>query len=418
MIALYCKGFYLVDSLGYLLQADNLATNGSWYAEDWNRPLLIDYFSIRPPLYAIFIMVMRLLSHSIIPILIVQNAISITTCWMVYRFVLKQGFTSPLVHWLCRFSMLLYPAQMIHANFVMTEIIFQFWLAAILISLTDFRKQPTYARSILLAVLLCLCILTKPVSLFIPFLAWVFMMIYIVKKKSSVRLFLPQLLVLLTFHGVCIQNQHATGYYHYSSIKSINQLKYNARYTLIAAKGELYADSVITSVMQKADFAVDYESRLRIMNDAANSIIMQYPFSFAKVYGRGLMAYFLDPGRFDMFHFFALEEEGTLGLMHELHTRGLPAIRDYIQKAPIIILLLLAVSFLWNCVVIGMLIYFAWATEPVALRILVLSMILYIALATGPVGVSRYRIPVFPFILTGVLGAAHTFSVRKQSSHA
>lgn len=48
--ALFFKQYYLIDSYGYLLQADNLVNHGAWYAEDWNMPVLVDYFSIRPPL--------------------------------------------------------------------------------------------------------------------------------------------------------------------------------------------------------------------------------------------------------------------------------------------------------------------------------------------------------------------------------
>jgi hypothetical protein len=44
------------------------------------------------------------------------------------------------------------------------------------------------------------------------------------------------------------------------------------------------------------------------------------------VYVKGVVAFFIDPGRFDMFHFFALEKKGTLGLMHETQTRGASAI--------------------------------------------------------------------------------------------
>ena len=417
-VALYCRGFYLIDSYGYSMQADNLFAFGTWYAEDWNAPLLVDYFSIRPPLYALLIGCFRLLSDSIIPVLLVQNILSITTCWLVYSFALKMGFTSRITQRMIVLAVLFYPAQAIHANFVMTEILFQFWLTAMLITVYHFSEQPTWHKSFLLAIILSLCLLTKPVSLFIPFIVWGFMSWIVWKKQSMIRVIVPQLLVVLTFHGICLQNQHATGYYHYSSIKSINQLKYNARYTLIAARGEAYADSTVAAIMQQANTASNYGERLTIMNTAANHILVQYPVACCKVYIKGMIAFCIDPGRFDLFHFFAIEEKGTLGLMHEMQTKGITAIGDYMQRAPLAVLFLLLTSLLWNSIVVFLFLYFLFTTQNRMLRNLVFVFLAYVALATGPVGVSRYRVPVFPFILVSVLGAAEYLSKSKKTNHA
>ncbi|MES2561057.1 MAG: hypothetical protein V4590_15040 [Bacteroidota bacterium] len=418
-VALHIQGFYLIDSYGYAMQADNMIANGSWYAEDWNAPLLVDYFSIRPPLYAALIVLFRLFSASVIPLLFLQNIISISSCWMVYRFGVRQGFDSKITRRLFIAAVVLYPAQMIHANFVMTEIVFQFWLVCILITLYNFTQGPTRKGSLSIAVLLALCLLTKPVSLFLPLIVWTFMLWFSIKQKTSWRLLAPQLLVVLTFQGICLQNQHATGYYHYSSIKSINQLKYNARYALIAANGEEYADSTVAAIMKQANAATDYGERLRIMNDEANNIIFNNPIAFAKVYAKGVVAFCIDPGRFDVFHFFAIEEKGTLGLMHEMQTKGMSALGEYMQKAPVGVLLLLLLSLLWNITVVCLFGYGIVRMHNQTLRNMVFVLVAYIALATGPVGVSRYRVPVFPFLLIGVLCASHIIAQRKSSfNHA
>ncbi|MES2778326.1 MAG: glycosyltransferase family 39 protein [Bacteroidota bacterium] len=417
-VALSVKGFYLIDSYGYAMQADNMLANGSWYAEDWNAPLLVDYFSIRPPLYATLIVFFRLFSDSIIPLLVLQNIISIVTCWMIYSFVVRNGFGSKTTKRMLIIAVILYPAQMIHANFVMTEIVFQFWLVSVFLTLYAFAQQPTWKSSLILSVLLSVCLLTKPVSLFLPVIVCGFMLWFVFKKQSRWQLMIPQLLVVFMFHGICLQNQHATGYYHYSSIKNINQLKYNARYTLIAARGEEYADSTVAAVMQQANAATNYGERLNIMNDKANAIIFQYPVAFAKVYAKGVVAYFVDPGRFDVFHFFNIEEKGTLGLMHEMQTQGVSAIQTYIEKAPVSVLFLLLMSLLWNCCVVFLFLYFLFTTQNHTLRNILFVLVAYIGLATGPVGVSRYRVPVFPFLLIGVLCASYTYIQRKELANA
>jgi hypothetical protein len=416
--ALHFKGFYLIDSFGYTMQADNMVANGAWYAEDWKAPLLVDYFSIRPPLYAWLIVCCRLVSDSIFPLLLLQNMISIYTCWLAYRFVVQQGFASKTTERMLIVGVALYPAQMIHANFVMTEIVFQLWLTGLLITLYNFTQLPNLKRSILLSVLLALCLLTKPVSLFLPFIVWGFMLWVLFTKRYPMQLLVPQLLVLLSFHLICLQNRHATGYYHYSSIKSINQLKYNARYTLINAKGEVYADSAIAAVMRQANAASGYGERLHIMDRHATQIILNNPVAFAKIYTKGVVAFLLDPGRFDVFHFFAIEEKGTPGLMLEMQTKGTSAIGAYIQKAPVAVLFVLLLSLLWNIAVCVMLLYFTITARNHTLRNMILILVAYVALATGPVGVSRYRVPVFPFLLIGVMCASHTFVHRKFEHHA
>ena len=416
-VALYIRGFYLIDSYGYAMQADNMIANGSWYAENWNAPLLVDYFSIRPPLYAWLLVVLRLFSTSDIPLIVLQKVISIVTCWRVYSFVCKNGFSNKTTQRVYCIALLLYPSQMVHANFVMTEIVFQFLLVSVFLQLYNFTQQPTWRGSLMLSALLVLCLLTKPVSLFLPVIVWGFMLWFVFKKQGVWQLMAPQLLVILAFHCICLQNQHATGYYHYSSIKSINQLKYNARYTLIAAKGEAYADSVIADVMQQANAATDYEQRLTIMNNNANEIIFSHPMAFATVYAKGVIAFFVDPGRFDLFHFFGIEEKGTLGLMHEMQTKGMRAVGEYMQKAPVTVLFLLLLSLVWNITVVCMFIYFLFTVNNSTLRNLVFVFISVIALATGPVGVSRYRVPVFPFLLMGVLCASHAIVHRKSMHH-
>jgi hypothetical protein len=413
--ACYFKGIYLVDSYGYLMQADNMRASGSWYAEDWNAPLLVDYFSIRPPLYAWMIVAFSTIWNNIFLVLMIQNLLSILNCWLVYDFVKKHSGETGKIQRLMILCLVLYPAQMIHANFVMTEIVFQTLLLLLFFSILKFIEKPSWKRSITIAVLLSVCLLTKPVSLFLPFVVLIGIGITIPKHISNLKYILSLLIVGLTLHGICLQNKHATGYYHYSSIKNINQLKYNARYTLVNAKGEVYADSVIAACMREANKKENYGDRLQLMDATATTIITAYPLSFLKVYLKGVAAFFIDPGRFDVYQYAAIEEKGTVGLMYEIQTRGTAAVMDYLKDAPVFVLLILALNFCWNILVAGCFLYYMLNRKfSFKVRILLFLMVCYIAAATGPVGVSRYRVPVYPLLCIGVLfGLPERKSVRQ-----
>lgn len=419
LAAYFLKGIYLIDSYGYLMQAENIKAYGTWYAETWNAPLLIDYFSIRPPLYAWFINSIGLFSNSKYLVLFVQNILSIFNCWLIYTIVKKRGATTETSYLFMIAALLFYPAQLIHANFVMTEILFQSFLLLLFINTLNFLELPNWKNSWYITLLLSVCLLTKPISLFLPLIVLGFMLWPIFHNKGKWFLATPLLLVCIVFHCICLQNKHATGYYHYSSIKSINQLKYNARYTLVNAKGEAYADSLMTLYMQQANSYKSYEQRLQFMDAKALEILYQYPIEFIQLYTKGMVAFFLDPGRFDVYHFFAIEEKGTLGLMYEIQTKGFSAFIPYIKQSPLLILLFLALNFCWNVFVFVCLIKFIFARNVVLpFRLLVFMFVFYIAAATGPVGVSRYRVPVYPFLLMSVLFVSQKFMVRNTLHNA
>jgi hypothetical protein len=419
LAACYFKGIYLVDSYGYLMQADNIKAYGTWYAEDWNAPLLIDYFSIRPPLYAWLIIGLRFVSGNVFLVLVIQNLLSIFNCWSTYKFVRGKASDSKKTQVVMYACLLFYPAQMMHANFVMTEIVFQTFLLLLFLNTLAFAERPDWKSSIVISILLSLCLLTKPVSLFLPFIVLGFMIFGIIKQKQKWAFVAPFLLVALTFHIVCYQNEHATNYYHYSSIKSINHLKYNAKYTLVNARGEPYADSVISVCMQQANNIGNYGERLQYMDAQANEIILEYPLAFARLYAKGVIAFFIDPGRFDAYHFFDIEEKNQPGLMHQIQINGLSAITTYLKQLPVLILILLASNLCWNILVLGALFYFLISkTIPSEFRILLFVFVFYIAAATGPVGVSRYRVPVYPMLMIGVMFAYSTFAGSKKRIHA
>lgn len=412
LLAQYFQGFYLIDSYGYLMQAENLQFYHTWYAENWNAPLLIDYFSIRPPLYATVIL---LLNNQVIPLLILQNTLSILSICLAYQFSHKHIPHNRFSNVLIIAAVVCYPAQMIHANLVMTEILFQCCVLLLFTSSYYFLTKPTLTNATVISILLSLGLLLKPISLFFTVMVFVWLIWRCVFQKTPVSYLLIIILPLLTFHCINKQNKHATGHYHYSSITSINNLKYNARYTLIATYNENIADSIIQNTMSIAAGKLIYKERLQTMDSAALAILIANPISASITWAKGVIAFFIDPGRFDVFHFFRIETKGRPGLMHEMQTKGITAIEPYIQQSSFWVLCMLFVNILWNIFITVCFVYFILLGKQFSFRPILFSIVLYIALATGPVGVSRYRVPIYPLLFISMLASSHLLINRKKS---
>lgn len=414
LIAYFFGNIYTVDSYGYLQQASNLWNHHSWYAEDWQAPVQLDYFSFRPPLYACFIICCKVLSQSNYFILILQNFISIGNLILLYKVYERCGLNQKhsAIALIIVFSC--YPAQFIHTNLVMTEMIFQSLLLWLFYFILQFVQSVKTKNVWPIALLLSVALLTKPVIILFS-VALFLMVCYYAYQEKKWHIIYPFILVPLIFHFICLQNQHSTGYYHFSSVKPLFHLKYNAKYTLLAKFGENYADSTISAVMKQADGSIDYASRYETMQLRGNEIIMKYPVYYAKIFAKGCMAFFIDPGRYDLFHLFGVNDNGFNGLYHEFNVYGFSALRKFIQQAPSGLLLLLLMNLCWNILVTICFVWFMFYRKaPILLRMLVFIFVAYIALATGVLGLSRYRVPIYPELSVAVMYAYQRFYLSRK----
>lgn len=409
IIALLYGNIYTVDSYGYLHQAQNLLLHHSWYAEDWHAPVLIDYFSFRPPLYACFIIFCQSILSGHYFILVVQHLISIINMLVLFKLFKQSGFSVQVCAKVLMLVLLFYPAQFIHANLVMTEIIFQSLLLFLFYYTLQFAQKSNLRNAAILALLLSVSLLTKPVIILFSVAIAIVVLVQSIREKKPILLF-PFLMVPLVFHLICLQHQHSTGYYHFSSVKPIFHLKYNAKYTLVAHYNANYADSVITAEMEQINAQSDYQHRYEMMQDKGTQIISKYPLDYLTIYIKGLLAFFIDPGRYDLFHLFGISDEGFNGLYHELNVKGIAALKEFASKAPLGVLLLLVVNLVWNVIVLACFIWFlCFSKAPWFLRLMVFVFVGYIAAATGVLGLSRYRVPVYPMLSIAVLFAFHHF---------
>ncbi len=403
--AWHTGSIYLVDSADYLSQAFNIKHHASIYAADWNAPVRVDFFSFRPPLYALFILLFESVTGSLYGVLFAQMLLSLLNFYMVIR-ICKQVHSEPaFIKGLLTLILIGYPSQIIHCNFIMSDILFQSILLFAFYFTWKWTQHIEWKYSTGAALLFALAMLTKPVSFLLGLGVAAAMCYYLWQQKKLIQL-LPFLVLPLVYHSLSSHHQTLTGSYHYSSVGPYFALKYMAKYTNSQLYGEAYADHFQDSVMAMADTCKQLHTRHALMNEAAIAVIKKHPITFTQFNMRGWLTLFIDPGRFDWVHFLNMDEGNFLGLYHTIYTKGLvPGLFYFMSNAPVLLLLILAVSLLFNCCLTF--VFFKWVmskTGTKTLQIIVAVFVCYIVMTTGVLGLARYRIGIAPLLwIAGVL---------------
>ncbi|MEO1447978.1 MAG: hypothetical protein AAFV07_00535 [Bacteroidota bacterium] len=402
--AWYAGEWYLKDSLEYGYAADNLIREGRLYAGPPDEPFRTEYLTKRPPVYPFLIGVFRSMTGGDGFLLLLQAGISLFTLWLTCRLIFHIYPSFKQWKWLLPF-ILLYPAQYIYANLVMTEL----WLQAILLGMT-FALWKGWERGQIKWVwiysgLLVVGMFTKPVLYLFVFPHLVVVGLFIWRYKRWTGVF-AALLPLLLMLGYMQMNKARTGYFHFSSIQNLSLLQYTTTSYLIQTEGYDFAEAIVDTLYYRAQRNPDFAEGQRNIQAGCVDILFANPGRYALYHLRGMMNFFLDPGRFDLFTFLQIESVGGGGLFDAYSIGGYRGIWQYLGKQPVSVLaLLLLVALINGLKMVALPVsllhkHFNWIE-----RGILLLFILYIAGLTGISGASRFAVPVFPLLLLGVGGA-------------
>ena len=421
-LALILDPGYMADSLNYVWQALNLAERGELYAWNFDDPIDVRMYSQRPPVYSLFIVAFRWLSQSFVPLFLLQNLLSIFNLWGAWKIIdwfkspsgEKMSFSSDKKTFASRMTfspsmkrttlfwvpvLLFFPAQFIYANLVMSEILFQSCLIWAFFFLIRFEKRGQSGDLLVYNLLLVAGMLTKPVL----YLFWapnLLICLYFALKKRQLKvsaLGLIPLLAVLTWSGF---NYQRTGYFHYSSISGINLLHYNTYYTLVDVYGVERADSMLAEIEAEVAVAPDFASQEAVLRSRSTALLAQHPVAYAGLHLKGMVNFFLDPGRFDLYHFFGWERADFQGLLYFWSRDGYRGVVRFFRIQPVFPLILMSLIFLWNLITTFTLLFFFFRSDlPWWFRISLVIAVGYICFATGPLGASRFKVPVYPFLV-------------------
>lgn len=391
--------YLLLDSEEYLQASENLRAYGVAFSGDWEaQPRRMDHMTKRPPVYPFLLMLSKGLTGSPTAIVWLQVLLSLFNLWLLFqigeRFAWKQSYEG--VIGLC---LLLYPAQMIYSQLVMTELVFQTLL--LLLTRQVLRahhlqraRELAWASGIIIVGMFC-----KPI-LYLFSIPFLFLGLFWAWRWKQKWVWIWALLPLLSIISYNTWNEQRTGYWHFSSIQNLSLLQYTTYNLLLTVHGPeqalAEADSILFASLERADYG---ESQ-RYLQSACFEVIEAHPVAYGIFHVKGMVNFFLDPGRFDLYHFFGWETVGGRGLQIAFSEEGYRGIWKYFQQQSPFILLLLLLIAVGNAIKLFALLVFPFIKRiDIWNRLLVLLIILYMVGLTGVSGASRFAVPLFPLLL-------------------
>lgn len=389
----------LVDSKEYLWAAHNMWSSGILYSHDLNEDLQPWHYTKRPPVYPLMLIFTGALEGHYLLVGLAQMIMSLLSIYLTLRVIHELGLPQRSL-FVSLFFVLLYPAQIIYANLLMTEMLLQVLITVMTLALLKAFRLKIDAYLWIACAAFCLSLLTKPV-MYLYTLPFIGIMAYMAwQQKRSWILGLGLIPICLVI-GYSQWNGLRTGYVHVSSIQQINLLQYNAFTLLNQTVGPQQADSIVMSIRAASLAQGDFAAAQQYTQAQSIDIILQNMPTYLRIQVQGMFNFFVDPGRFDVYHFFGLQSTGAgPGLLKAFREGGYQGIWTYLQHQPIgWVLLLLSVAAVNTFKLLCLGIFVFSSLFPWQKRWLVLLPILYLAGVSGPIGTSRFAVPIFPLMV-------------------
>lgn len=398
IIAVIYGNIYMADSYEYLQQAFNLKNYSSVYCLDFSQPINIHFFTKRPPLYGFIIMILKIIMNTDYIILFVQNLMSFLNIIGIVKLLEDFNFSINYKRVLLILLILL-PVQYIYCNMVMSEILLQTLLFWSFYYFVMFIKNSKIEYILACNVFLALAVLTKPVLLYfwIPNLI---LLIFLFLKERRITIILPGLIMPVVIFLLSFYNYHTTGSFHFSSIRQMNLVGYNSAFLLVNVYGEEEGYKRVAE-MRKYLSTIDDFSKLQKEEDRIGyELIMNHKYEYAKYHLKGMVNFFLDPGRFDINNYLGIKEENNTGLLYTFTKEGYTGIFKFILKQPIYIIVYIVLMMIINILMVISMINFLFVKQvKLELKIFLYLLIFYLCLFSGPLGTMRYKVHIIPLLL-------------------
>ncbi len=395
------------DSAEYLLCAQNAANGQGFNTNIEGEPFSEETVSKRPFGYPAIILAM---GQSKIALMGLQTLFSLGTICLCLFFVRRFTGSNASINFLLA-GFIFTPSQVIYATSIMSEIPFQFFLTAGILSAILFFKENRIRWILLSALAFSIGFTIKPVlypaAILFSIVAFLF-----VTRKRLFRIIPIAILPALCVLSMACWNYSRTQVFEISSIQTTNMLAVNMKLVLYQADGQERGEFVIDSLEREADKITNYKERQQFRSRHSRQIFLEHPIIATYQFAKGIILFFLDPGRFDCITYAGIENRQ--GFMNALAAQDSGIIKRILQSMPLWLWLVLICVLLFNVIKITFYTKFLIQDkENLPTRILLSCGIACIALASGPLGFSRYALPVVPLIL---IGGSLAFACKKPSN--
>ena len=138
--------------------------------------------------------------------------------------------------------------------------------------------------------------------------------------------------------------------------------------------------------------------RTEYVEQRSVEILSKHWISYSIYHLRGVTFFFFDPGRFDIYQYWGMNNrKGFFNYISQYGVTGIPLL---LHEIPINILIILFFIFILNLLFLfGSIGYLILVPNERNLKLFIGGIVAYFALLTGPLGASRFRLPIFPYLL-------------------
>ncbi|SFQ56197.1 hypothetical protein [Hymenobacter arizonensis] len=392
------------DTDRYFQAAENLRLHGELYARPWfgnvSNGQSVQEYTIRPLGYPLVVLALGNGTARPFLLLAIQNVLSLLSIAILFKWWAARAQASNGNWLLPIIGVLSFPTQLIYANAVMSEVVLQTVVLTMVAAGLAFIETRKGVYFIAVAIAVVVAMLLKPV--FYPsaiifggagaVLAW---------QRRKPQLALIGLVPVVVMGLYMEWNNERTGYFHFSSIADINLLHYNAAGVVRQVDGPAAEEKWVAAVLSEANAKPDFASRQHFIQSRAKAVIWEHPVVYAGQHLQGMVALFLDPGRFDISQFLGLEAPVEGGFLTQARAGG---IFRAMQRLPVSMMALLGLILVANSIrlvlaVRGFIRLGNFGPTLRRGRWLALAIILYVACLTGPLGAARFLVPIWPLLL-------------------
>src|SRR6185436_7575731 len=244
-------------------------------------------------------------------------------------------------------------------------------------------------------------VLIKPV-LYLFWIPLLIFMVWLLWKKLIRPFHLSFVLIFIsTIFFISYHNYKKTGYFHYSSVNENYIVNYSVYLTVADKEKGKEAESKIAEMLQEANAKPNYHDYSVFIREKSFQIIKDHLSSFIFLQAKGIVNFFTDHGRWDMYAFLDKQpEENMKGWKYYYQQEGVKGAFNYLKQFPLFIFIYLLLVYLVNVIITASFVLFLFNKDiNPALRIIVFLFVAYIAIVTGMIGSARFRMAVYPFLL-------------------
>jgi len=404
------SGFHHNDTISYLIPAMELSTSAQFTTNGLAEIL-------RTPGYPLFLVPGILLNNPEVVTIFLQILVNCLTLYLVFKISLLL-FKKSEIAIICALMFAVEPISILYTSKLLAETLFTCLTTLALYFLLKYLGTRSLNKLLISAVALAASAYVRPISYFLPIVLTGFLLAWVVlKMQKNLRLLIHTGLFILVSMGLIglwqIRNKIQTGYGGFAAISDTNLYFYQGASVLAAQQGVSYNEMRNKMGYYKEDIYLQFHPeqhrwershRYAYMRNKGVKILIDSPFTYAKIHLKGMIRTLLDPAATEYLKLYKLYPESG-GLLGTIIDKGLIKTVLYLFKekplifwSNVLLGILLIAYYLFG---LGALVSKNFSFNAPTLAVLCIA-IYFIIISGGPNSLNRFRHPIMP--LTCVLG--------------